>query len=64
MCLGLNYNEALSRTDLVSLNEHHRNLCNSLFNDILNDKSHRLRYLLPPLHKATRYTQEPLMSLK
>ena len=26
------------------------------FNDIRNDKSHRLRYLLPPLHKAAGYT--------
>ena len=33
MCPGLNYKEALARTDLVSLNEHHRNLWNSLFND-------------------------------
>ena len=53
---GLNKNEALTRIDLVSLNEHHRNVCNALFNDIFNDKSHRLRYLLPPLHKFTRYT--------
>ena len=56
MCPGLNYNEAITRMDLVSLNEHHRNLRNALFNDILNDKSHRLGYLLSPLHKATKYT--------
>ena len=54
MCPGLNYNEAITRMDLLSLNEHHRNLCNALFNDILNDKSHRLRYLLSPLNKATK----------
>ena len=53
---GLNYNEELTRTDLVPVNEHHRNLYNSLFNDILNNKSHRLRYFLPPLLKDTRYT--------
>ena len=56
MCPSLNYTEALTSTDLVSLNEHHRNLCNALFNDIVNGKSHRLHSLLPPLHKATRYT--------
>ena len=53
---GLIYNEALTRIDLVSLNEHHRNVCNALFNDIFNDKSHRLRYLFPPLHNFTRCT--------
>ena len=42
MCPDLNYNEALTRMDLVSINEHHSNLCNNFFNDILNDKSHRL----------------------
>ena len=56
MCPDLNYNEALTRMDLVSINEHHSNLCNNFFHDILNDKSHRLHYLLPPLHKSTRYT--------
>ena len=30
MCPSLNYTEALTRTDLVSLNEHHHNLCNAL----------------------------------
>ena len=54
-CAGLDNNEALTCMDLVSLNEHHRNLCNALFNDILNDKNHRIRYLLPPLHKAAGY---------
>ena len=56
MCPDLNYNEALTRMDLVSINEHHSNLCKNFFNEILNDKSHRLHYLLPPLHKSTRYT--------
>ena len=36
MCPGLNYNEALTRLDLVSFNaEHYCNLCNALFIDIL-----------------------------
>ena len=56
MCPGLYYNEALTHMDIVLLNEHHRNLCNALFNDILNDENHRLRYLLPPLHKAAGFT--------
>ena len=55
MCPDFNYNEALTRMDLVLINEHHSNLCNNFFNDILNDKSHRLHYLLPPLQKSTRY---------
>ena len=56
MCPGLHYNDALTRVNLVSLNEHHRKLCNALFNDILNDKNHRLRYLLPPLRKPAGYS--------
>ena len=52
---SLSYNEALTCMDLVSLNDHHLNLCKDLFNCIVNDKSHRLHYLLPPLHKANKF---------
>ena len=50
MCPGVKYNETRTRID------YHRNVCNALFNDIFNDESHTLRYLLPSLHKFTRYT--------
>ena len=55
ICLSSNYDEALTRLDLVSLHEHHRSLWNDFFNNIVTDKSHRLHHLLPPLRKNERY---------
>ena len=69
VCPDLQYNEALTCMDLGLLNEHHCNLCNDLFSDILNDKNHSLWFLIPALHKAAQYTlshttDKPLFSQK
>lgn len=55
ICPSSHYDEALTHLDLVSRHEHHRSLCNDFFNNIVNDKGHRLHHLLPPLRKNERY---------
>jgi len=48
----LSYNEALRNSGLLTLEQHHRDLCIRLFNNIINDTSHKLRNLLPAKHNC------------
>ena len=46
MCPSLSYDEALTHIETAPLSAHHRNICATLFNEILSDSDYKLRALL------------------
>ena len=51
--LGIDYSDALVSAELPSIERYNENICKKTFNSILNDKSNRLRNLLPSAHKSS-----------
>ena len=55
ICLTLSYDNALASSQLdleVFLVVHHQRLCQSLFDNILEDSDHRFHHLLPDSHNS------------
>jgi len=52
ICPTLSYDNALASLDLELLVVHHQRLCQSLFDNILEDSDHRLHHLLPDSHSS------------
>ena len=50
---GIDYSDALVSAELPSIERYNENICKKTFNSILNDKSNRLRNLLPSAHKSS-----------
>ena len=50
---GIDYSDALVSAELPSIERYNENICKKTFNSILNDKSNRLRNLLPSAHKPS-----------
>ena len=50
---GIDYSDALFSAELPSIERYNENICKKTFNSILNDKSNRLRNLLPSAHKPS-----------
>ena len=55
----MSYNEALVQAGLSRLADHHQDLCKSLFDNISEDKNHRLHHLLPPQFSTTYSLRNP-----
>ena len=55
----VSYNEALVQAGLSRLADHHQDLCKSLFDNISEDKNHRLHHLLPPQFSTTYSLRNP-----
>ena len=53
ICPGRGYNEALDIMNLKELAIHHDEICETLFDTIVNDNNHRLYKLLPAAHETT-----------
>ena len=52
ICPGIEYQQALELTSLTTVAEHHHNICTRTFKCIMSDPNHKLRKLLPPVHKS------------
>ena len=53
ICPGHSYHEALDTMNFKELAIHHDEICESLFDSIVNDNNHRLFKLLPATHETT-----------
>ena len=51
-CSNLDYTEALTCMNILPLADHHKDICNTLFTNIVNDENHRLHQLLPPSYET------------
>ena len=58
---NLDYDDALSEMNIPSLADHHQTICEALFNDIRQDKDHRLYKLLPPIYNSKYNLRRPLI---
>lgn len=52
ICYNHDYTETLKCMNIVPLADHHKDICNTLFTTIVNDKNHRLHQLLPPSYET------------
>lgn len=52
ICPGLDYQQALTSMNLLTVKEHHNNICMRTFDNIMNDPNHKLNKLLPPRYKS------------
>ena len=53
ICPGHSYHEALDIMNFKELATHHDEICETLFDTIVNDNNHRLYKLLPAPHETT-----------
>ena len=53
ICPGHSYHEALDIMNFKGLAIHHDEMCESLFDSIVNNNNHRLYKLIPAAHKTT-----------
>ena len=53
ICLGHSYHESLDILNFKELSIHHDEICESLFNSLVNYNNHRLYKLLPAAHENT-----------
>ena len=53
ICPGHSYHEALNILNFKELATHHDEICETLFDTIVNDNNHRLYKLLPAPHETT-----------
>ena len=53
ICPGHSYHEALDIMNFKELATHHDEICETLFDTIVNDNNHRLHKLLPAPHETT-----------
>ena len=52
VCPGIEYQQGLELTSLPKVAEHHHNICTRTFKCVMSDPNHKLRKLLPPVHKS------------
>ena len=52
ICPDVEYQQALAFMSLPTVAEHRHNICTHKFKSIMSDPNHKLRKLLPPVHKS------------
>ena len=50
---GISYNNAINIANIPRLEDHHKNICTKLFNEINNNKGHVLHELMPERHQPS-----------